>query len=342
MRPDRAARPAGFTLIELLVVIAIIAILISLLLPAIQKVIAAAQVSQCQNNLKQLALACHQYHDVNESFPAGYVFSSYWSGNWPGVASNWTVALLPFIEQDARYNLYVVNGPLLAATLSPGWFTLAAGGLDSWTASVIKILICPSDVMPGWGPYNQDPATLVSPYGPDGISSYGANMGVAPWGPFPHFPPPTEGVFYDGSQTRIADITDGSSNTILLGERSYFEPNSAPNQNWSRTQVGGFSMSTVGSWCANDSSLLLRATTVGINYRLPTDWPSPFGNNTALRKQKMSQKLARLIGYGSLHLGGANFAFSDGSVRFISDKLTPITLSYISTRAGGEVITEDY
>jgi prepilin-type N-terminal cleavage/methylation domain-containing protein/prepilin-type processing-associated H-X9-DG protein len=232
----------GFTLIELLVVIAIIAILIGLLLPAVQKVRSAAARAQCQNNLKQMGLAMHQYHDVYHAFPPAFVRGPNWG---------WAVWLLPFIEQD---NLY--------AALDPTRTNLT---LDALTAQPLEVYSCPADPGPAIHPY----------YGGFAKSDYVVS----------------EQVSDGGSAIRIADVTDGTSNTLMIGERDL------------ANQAGAV-------WAG-------RVTTSGVASVIgrPT-WPinTPYGGgNTCCTSDTVCTRYA----FSSLHTGGANFAFCDGSVHFL-------------------------
>jgi prepilin-type N-terminal cleavage/methylation domain-containing protein len=163
-------RSAAFTLIELLVVIAIIAVLIGLLLPAVQKVRAAAARIQCANNLKQIGLAGHNYHDANQGFPIQ---------NQNFLVSTWVVQLSPFLEQDSFYQQWLAtlrtSNPLQAQV---------QGGPSSLRATVIKNLICPADAFPS-PPIIQVIAPGTYAVYPDGIysslTSYGPNTGTRGW-----------------------------------------------------------------------------------------------------------------------------------------------------------------
>jgi prepilin-type N-terminal cleavage/methylation domain-containing protein len=202
--PSPARR--GFTLIELLVVLAIIAVLIGLLLPAVQKVREAANRAECLNNLKQIALAAHNFHDTTGRFPTG-VRLPVFVGVRPTGA--------PYFEQDNLYRQwdYIDNRNNV-------------GGKDGTSAQVIKVLLCPSDLLP-------EPVQLTTgtnsltpswDWGFYGMSSYGGNAGKRSvhTGGSPTFPRMTrDSVFFINSCVRLTDITDGTSSTFLFGERNH-------------------------------------------------------------------------------------------------------------------------
>ncbi|HEV8061606.1 MAG TPA: DUF1559 domain-containing protein, partial [Gemmataceae bacterium] len=202
----------GFTLIELLVVIAIIAVLVGLLLPAVQKVREAAARMSCQNNEKQLALGCHNYHTTRGHFMAGEVatnttFLPPWNeDSYPC----WIQAVLPYAEQDNLVNK--INA-------TPNFNDLIAGGANSLYGTPIKVLLCPSDTFPfGTGQVDRGNGRI------DACSSYGANWGTQFFLNTPTQVIDANGVFHYNTKTTLLGITDGSSNTILLGERSNHEP----------------------------------------------------------------------------------------------------------------------
>ncbi len=321
-RPPHPRMRRGFTLVELLVVIGIIAILVGLLLPAVQKVREAAGRAQCLNNLKQIALAAHHYHDDHARFPTGVHIATL-VGSRPTGGTNLWVGLLPYIEQD---------------NLSRQWDCCdnrnnVAGGTNATQAQVVKLLLCPSDLLPQ--PVVQLDATLASPwsYGFYGMSSYGGNAGKRsfPTGNPPLYPEMTrDGIFFMDSCIRLTDVSDGTSNTFLFGERYHRDPQFDLQQ--PLVYPGAGSLEQVGRWgcvaglgCMGNVTL---STPVPIDYQVP-----PGGDVSTLRD--------RMCAFGSGHSGGANFAFADGSGRFLRDSMSLPTLQALSTRAGGEVISGD-
>jgi prepilin-type N-terminal cleavage/methylation domain-containing protein/prepilin-type processing-associated H-X9-DG protein len=318
----------AFTLIELLVVIAIITILIGLLLPAVQKVREAAARAKCQNNLKQLALAAHSYHDIAGYLPPGVAL--------PGPDGRYTsllVELLPELEQAplfARWN-----------ATSPG---SNFGGAGSTASVALSVFACPSGVDQNPGQFG----TVVL-----GVSSYGGNGGTKS---FPKSRATNDGVFGYSStsarnQTPLLGIIDGTSNTLMFGERiigdgnldSYqiaplVPPPSPPLQ-----------ASTVySSWAQQPGPLsgagLLLAGSVPINYGFPSRYTPPPPSIPPKPPDPIDwtplAPLAydRLSAYGSRHTSGANFALADGSVRFLLNSTAINTMIFLSTRAGGEVV----
>jgi prepilin-type N-terminal cleavage/methylation domain-containing protein len=296
----------GFTLIELLVVIAIIAVLIGLLVPAVQKVREAAARAKCQNNLHQLALASHNFHDARGRFPAGVNLNS----PDPGYFSLF-VALMPYFEEDVaqiRYDLFKSSKN-------------TAGGPNALSATVIKILICPSDPLPSevydyFGSYYAQ-------------ISYGGNAGQRSY----FFTDQTkDGIFYTNSSVRITDIKDGTSDTLLFGERRHQDVNfdlyytSSPIENW-------------GGWAwANPFAM----ADVTLSAAVPLNYQTPPYDPTIKRNTAPWYKLVddRLCAFGSGHILGANFAFSDGSVHFLQNSIPLITLQALSTRNGDEVVSD--
>ncbi|MCE9564290.1 MAG: DUF1559 domain-containing protein [Planctomycetes bacterium] len=331
----RLSRKA-FTLIELLVVIAIIAILIGLLLPAVQKVREAASRAKCSNNLKQMGIALQAYHDVYQKFPVGEFNDD--NRNW-----GWGTAVLPYIEQGNVYNLlqndttnfmiFIPGGGLnQARNLSgsnadgnntAGIVNVNAGG--GAAKSVLTTFICPSDP---W------PTNTTSGYGK---SNYLANMGSdMSGGNWAQWTVPNgqrdNGVMTqsnDNSYTwcvNIAAITDGTSNTVIVGEASAQKLSTV----YSITATNNFPIwaggnpSQQGQGAQHNYFRLMDANYVVNSQNTATSTGQPGG----LRMMDRA--------FNSAHTGGANFVMVDGSVRFITSSVTPANYQAAGTRAGGE------
>jgi prepilin-type N-terminal cleavage/methylation domain-containing protein/prepilin-type processing-associated H-X9-DG protein len=301
----RASR-RGFTLLELLVVIAIIAVLIGLLVPAVQKVREAAARTQCVNNLKQIGLALHNYHGTANSFPSGYVSNFDSAGNDTGPGWGWASLILPQMEQQNLYSAIQLTQNVEAAANGGG------------RVRPVKSYVCPSDsVPPTWTAMKYDPAG--NPLGPIcdvASASYVGVFGISEPGV------DGEGIFFRNSAIRIADITDGTSQTLMVGERSF---------RWCQATWTGMipgavmvpppnSPAAAGEW--NSAGFILGHTFEGNG--------GPGSPGTEVN------------GFSSRHAQGSNFLFADGHVQFLRVSMDHQVYKALSTRAGGEAIGGDY
>ncbi len=319
----------GVTLVELLVVITILGILVGLLLPALQSAREAGRRTQCANQLRQLALAAHSYHDSWDSLPPGV------DRNNTSNKSSLFVFLLPDIE----------NGDLYQQWISPGADRAALAG------TVLRSLVCPDDPIP------INPVLHTTYYG---LTSYGGCGGTRSFSPCsaanPSCQQQADGVFFEaGTYSRpvacqtavsMAMIRDGASQTLLLGERSHYDPNfdSFTSQGWGKGQIlgeYGFWTGCCGNYALADVTLSSYAP---INYRVPDS----FVNGATMNPPVTSPSAftyyedLRLCAFGSQHPGGANFATADGATHFFSDGTALDVLQALSTRNGGEAVTLPY
>jgi prepilin-type N-terminal cleavage/methylation domain-containing protein len=314
-------RASGFTLIELLVVIAIIAVLIALLLPAVQAAREAARRTQCTNNLKQLGIAMHNYHDVVGSFPTSFWRNTIDKGATTADGTNrhsWISMTLPFFEQQNLYS--AIN------------FSLSNGGPINSTAYLTPIaaLMCPSDPSPTQSIYPRADSGAGLNFNSGPKLCYFGNFGDnynddATFLPFTSLPFTRDNGFGEagthtgimsrsGGTTSIRDITDGTSNTFAAGESLY---ESCDWFTWSNPN---------GTTCGSQMT---------INYKLIT---SHTGNSASLTD---SGNWRVGFGFRSQHPGIVQFLFADAHVGAIKESINRNTYRWLSTRAGGEIISSD-
>lgn len=330
---------SAFTLIELLVVIAIIAILIALLLPAVQKVRDAAARTQCQNNLKQMGLALHNFNDTSKRLPAALIHSGRYNNPnatpYQGPEVNYTgqpyrvynhtgfVALLPHIEQAALFKNYNYNR--VASSSSPYGIAI---GLDGGSANPnravaaahVPIYTCPADTNPAPNVTSSDAGTTAF-YERSNVrrSNYLFSTGAytdydAPW---IQTSIAARGAFGNNGAVAINNVKDGTSNTIGIGESRQLHTSTAYGPYWGagvHTAVHG------RGYYANFTP----------NYN--------YGNCSG----SSTLKCQYAWGFGSWHTGGTNFVFLDGSVRLITDNVDYLTFRYLQTPEGGEVISSNF
>lgn len=320
----------GFTLVEVLVSVAIVGILVSLLLPAVQAARSAAQRVQCANHLRQLALAAHNYHLSHGMFPPGLNQFEFAAPPRYRGTSLFTF-LLPYVEQGTLADRWDYAAPL----------NNTVGGRQAPAAAVLSTFVCPAD------PIEENPVLAAGRY--YGITSYGGNGGTRSFHPDVAT---CDGIFHTTGPAsvpqpfqapmRLSDIRDGTSQTLLFGERSHRDPHlrTFAVRSWAEP------LQYLGKWSAIGGRQRIGDVTlsaaVPINYRIPFDFdhrdqatpppqlPGDFATYEDLRK----------CAYGSEHPGGAQFAFCDGSTHFLADAMHLDVLRGLSTRAGGEVPPE--
>ena len=347
-------RRRAFTLIELLVVIAIIGVLVGMLLPAVQKVREAAARMKCGNNLKQIGVALHSYHEANGVFPSGYIDGNKDSTSTPdndvGPGWGWACFLLPYLEQSNVYN---------QIDFSVG---VGVGVNVQICQTQLTIFQCPSD------PNQQNVIIYDSSFGnPIATVAHGNYIGCNGWvecfsNAGGNYQPTSDGggaedgdgsastgsqtgtgqkgngLFYRNSRNKATDVTDGLSNTIVVGERCAAHSPTT----WTGAVTGG----RCPAWMAS--------TPWTAPYTPPSQAPDT-GNGTAYDNADYDEAL--VLGHGnashlpnadnpffdpdtfwSMHAGGANFLFGDGSVHFLTSTINADAYQWLCTIAGGEVL----
>jgi prepilin-type N-terminal cleavage/methylation domain-containing protein/prepilin-type processing-associated H-X9-DG protein len=326
MRPS--SRHRGFTLIELLVVIAIIAILIGLLLPAVQKVREAAARAKCSNNLKQIGLALHNYHDANGTFPQGGTVSPS-SGSY---GHSWWILILPQLEQNNVYSQFDQKGQYSAYT------GLVYAGTNQYNGTLLAgkeqpMLFCPSSPLPKFVLVGSIAGTgegIASPTytGISGAVDHSTTLD-RDGETYAHYGIgriSKGGVLVSHEKTKFGSITDGTSNTLVVGEQSDFCKDAGNGKRDCRSDFGhGFAMGP--GWAGENRHWNLTTVRYRVNDKT---WENKGVGDTYYGQNRPLQ---------SAHSGGINGLMGDGSVRFIRDSIDLPTLYNVSNRDDGKVLS---
>ncbi|MEM8735399.1 MAG: DUF1559 domain-containing protein [Planctomycetota bacterium] len=293
----------GFTLVELLVAIAIIAILIALLMPAVQAAREAARRIQCANNLHQMGIALHNYHDAMRRFPVGIV---------PENHTFWSAALLPYIEQDNVFR---------QLDFAQDWSTAGTGNGDA-CATFLSVFRCPSSQAPKRMDVQGVPGRVPCNYlgvgsGTDTRESglVGDHLGLMD----------RNGFMFLGSRTRMADITDGSSNTLAIGEALFSVETNGPD-------LDGILFQIVDHWYIGSDGVFWHPSGM-------REVSEAIGS-TGVPINTLDQDIwidAKEIGFSSFHTGGCYFVYGDSHVSFMSENIDLAVYSALGTRDRGEI-----
>lgn len=301
-------RRRGFTLIELLVVIAIIAVLIALLLPAVQQAREAARRTQCKNNLKQIGLALHNYHDTFRVFPPGWIgvdpATRQMSPHEGGSGIGWAALILPQMEQGALYNQLNLNVPINDPVNAP------------WIKTSLSAYLCPSDTAPQitWDIEEEgSPGTVlatlatanyIAAFGTEELDGCENAPGTAPVSAQGQCL--GNGSLYHNSRVAIRDITDGTSSTIFVGERK-----TKPQDGWWSTWVG-----------------------------MVPEGEEAFQRVLGALDHTPNHPMTHLDDFSSNHVGGTQFLMADGHVRFVSENIDVYLYKALGTIQGNETVGE--
>jgi prepilin-type N-terminal cleavage/methylation domain-containing protein/prepilin-type processing-associated H-X9-DG protein len=314
-------RSKAFTLIELLVVISIIGVLIALLLPAVQKVREAANQAQCKNNLRQIGIALTNYAVQNTYLPPAAVTPP--AGPPP---RSWVTFILPAIEQENLWQLYDPSKPWMDSSVN------ASGKSNAFVAAQhLKVLQCPSA-----------PGSRVDPAGSNAAcNDYTVVAGVGPevYGPPPQLPADKKGAMYDNSKTKISDISDGSSNTIMVAEVA------ARPEIWTNTGLQNNTGGQYGAWADHRNRIFIQGYDTA-NQTQPGQCAlnciNSFPNTVNYGGGPPPETYIEAGEVFALHPGGAHALYGDGSVKYINTSIPIRTLADLVTRRGKEVIQGDF
>lgn len=295
---------SGLTLIELLVVLAILAVLAGLLLPAVQKTREAANRIRCANHLKQVGLACHAYHNAAGSFPPGYRACRHPNPLATSPGWGWAAYLLPYLEQQTLFNRIDVHLPI-------------ENPVNNARKTLVRTYLCPSDPgVPDVFAITDMTGKVLTQAAP---ISYGACFGSCD---LDEVPGPKEGVFYRDSRVRLTEITDGTSSTLLIGDRA-----------WSHAMA---------PWAGAINQAVLLGGPLN-PWRSSTLAVYPSVNFPLVQANHINDTTdadGALDDFFSQHPGGVNMLFADGSVHFLRQQIDHAVLMALGTRAGGEVVDQ--
>lgn len=333
----------GFTLIELLVVIAIIAVLIALLLPAVQQAREAARRTQCKSQLKQIGLALHNYHDVAQRFPMAVTWGLKIGPTWYPHHHTWLMRVMPYIDQTALYNQ--VNFSVSSWDNSVGTVTNR-----TLVGTKVPVLRCPSEAGAGEAPGATKGVYPTSYSGAEGYDWWQRSPGGA--GPENDGGVGKGGIFTTNVSSKISDITDGTSNTVMVGETSAPEAMNGPGQ---ANGLGIPRMSDPVLRSAFTAATFTAALSAGTDHTDGTLKKHPDGSaisnwflysGAGVNNPYMYQPVFMAYsginndwpGVFSLHTGGAHVLMADGSVRFVNQNLNWTLWNNLNSRASGEVL----
>lgn len=315
----------AFTLVELLVVIAIIGVLIALLLPAVQAAREAARRMQCSNNLKQMALANHTFHDVNRKLPFG---SNNYRATWPSNGTNWRAFILPYLEQTNLENqLTFDDTSYFMAGGAAG--SSALSGNEALRNLVVDVYRCPSTTVPELGGHNNNDAMNATYVGNQGaarpIPGADPNRGTRDCN---HGWSCSNGVLYANEQVRFADITDGTSNVIMIAEQSAL------------VQDRNLTANFYGAWYGVRNGHSVEGSSCSDLWQTGTSCVRFAPNSDILQTGATETMYRNNTHWNSNHPTGIMVGLCDGSVRFVPETIDFLTLKKLACRYDGQVLSE--
>ncbi len=297
--PSGSKSRKGFTLIELLVVIAIIAILVALLLPAVQQAREAARRAQCKSNLKQIGIGLHNYHDVHQTLPPGFVGVDLATRTQHISGMNsfgWGTFILPMVDQAPLYQEFNTKVSLLDPANNPA--------NDAPTQKILQVYRCPSDTAQDTWDLDDEMGNFLIKLSSSNYVGHFGTLELEDCELTPNQQCIGDGALYHNSATRFRDFTDGQSSTFMAGERRSGDP-------------GDFNSTWVGAPADGEEAL---ARTLGIADHTP------------------NHENGHLDDFSSPHIGGCHMLAADGAVHFVGSTLDEGVWKALATRAGDELV----